>query len=117
MRTPERALARKRRYRRRLRSRIILSFVIFGFVLTALIATTAVYLRNRVEDQVISAALVKNNTVFAEGFSSNPNAIGEPFEKTKGRHFSNSMFARVPDTWRATYNGLLSEERCLGTRL
>src|SRR3546814_580516 len=48
MRAPERALARKRRYRRRLRSRIILSFVIFGFVLTALIATTAVYLRNQI---------------------------------------------------------------------
>src|SRR3546814_11518518 len=80
-RAPERAVARKRRYRRRLRSRIILSCVIFGFVLTALIATTAVYLRNRVEDQVISAALVKNNNVFAEGFYRNPNAIGVPFEK------------------------------------
>ena len=66
MRVPERALARKRRYRRRLRSRIILSFVIFGFGLTALIASTAVYLRNRVEDQVISAALTKNNNVFAD---------------------------------------------------
>src|SRR3546814_3376415 len=82
MRAPERALARKRRYRRRLRSRITLSFVIFGFVLTALIATTAVYLRNRVEDQVISAALVKNNNVFAEGFYRNPNAIGVPFERS-----------------------------------
>src|SRR3546814_10822444 len=90
MRTPERALARKRRYRRRLRSRIILSFVIFGFGLTALIATTAVYLRNRVEDQVISAALVKNNNVFAEGFYRNPNAIGVPFEKIQGRQFSRS---------------------------
>lgn len=106
MRTPERALARKRRYRRRLRSRIILSFVIFGFVLTALIATTAVYLRNRVEDQVISAALLKNNNVFAEGFYRNPNAIGVPFEKIQGRQFSTSKLDRVPDAWRDLSNGV-----------
>src|SRR3546814_13428185 len=86
------------------RSRITLSFVIFGFVLTALIATTAVYLRNRVEDQVISAALVKNNNVFAEGFYRNPNAIGVPFEKIQGRQFSTSKLDRVPDAWRDLYN-------------
>ncbi|GAB3307190.1 sensor histidine kinase [Luteimonas notoginsengisoli] len=103
---PERALARKRRYRRRLRSRIILSFVIFGFVLTALIASTAVYLRNRVEDQVISAALTKNNNVFAEGFYRNPDAIGVPFEKIQGRQFSTSKLDRVPDAWRALANGV-----------
>src|SRR3546814_18022400 len=66
------------------------SDLIFGFGLTALIATTAVYLRNRVEDQVIGAALVKNNNVFAEGFYRNPNAIGVPFEKIQGRQFSTS---------------------------
>jgi signal transduction histidine kinase len=106
MRAPERALARKRRYRRRLRSRIILSFVIFGFVLTALIASTAVYLRNRVEDQVISAALTKNNNVFAEGFYRNPDAIGVPFEKIQGRQFSTSKLDRVPDAWRTLANGV-----------
>src|SRR3546814_11256097 len=106
MRAPERALARQRRYRRRLRSRIILSFVIFGFVLPALIATTAVYLRNRVEDPVISAALVKNNNVFAEGFYRNPNALGVPFEKIQGRQFSTSKLDRVPDAWRDLSNGV-----------
>src|SRR3546814_20016903 len=99
MRTPERALARKRRYRRRLRSRIILSFVIFGFGLTALIATTAVYLRNRVAAQVISAALVKNNNVFAEGVYRNPKAIGLPFQKIQGRKFSHNKPHPVPVSW------------------
>src|SRR3546814_2458730 len=78
----------------------------FGFVLTALIATTAVYLRNRVEDQVISSALVKNNNVFAEGFYRNPNAIGVPFEKIQGRQFSTSKLDRVPDAWRDLSNGV-----------
>src|SRR3546814_684773 len=82
------------------------SDLIFGFGLTALIATTAVYLRNRVEDQVIGAALVKNNNVFAEGFYRNPNAIGVPFEKIQGRQFSTSKLDRVPDAWRDLSNGV-----------
>src|SRR3546814_8428697 len=65
-----------------------------------------VYLRNRVEDQVISAALVKNNNVFAEGFYRNPNAIGVPFEKIQGRQFSTSKLDRVPDAWRDLSNGV-----------
>ncbi|GAA3933800.1 HAMP domain-containing sensor histidine kinase [Luteimonas lutimaris] len=106
MRTRNGRTRRKARYRRRLRSRIILSFVIFGFGLTTLIATTAVYLRNRVEDQVISAALTKNNNVFAEGFYRNPDAIGVPFEKIQGRQFSTSKLDRVPEAWRDLTNGV-----------
>ena len=45
------------RYRRRLRSRIILSFFLFGFGLTALFAAATVLLRERLEDQLIGEAL------------------------------------------------------------
>ena len=106
MRTRKGALSRKRRYRRRLRSRIILSFVIFGFGLTALIASTAVYLRNRVEDEVLSAALLKNNNLFAEGFYRNPDAIGVPFEKIQGLQVNSSKLDRVPEKWRGLPNGV-----------
>lgn len=93
-------------YRRRLRSRIILSFLLLGFGLTALIAASTVYLRNRVENTVIAAALTKNNDAFAEGFYSNPNAIGIPFEKIQGRQFSTRKLDRVPDEWRDLPNGV-----------
>src|SRR5690606_3839046 len=106
MRTRNGRTRRKARYRRRLRSRIILSFVIFGFGLTALIASTAVYLRNRVEDEVLSAALLKNNNLFAEGFYRNPDAIGVPFEKIQGLQVNSSRLDRVPEKWRGLPNGV-----------
>ena len=97
---------RKPAYRRRLRSRIILSFLLLGFGLTALIAASTVYLRNRVENFVIGSALTKNNDAFAEGFYRNPNAIGIPFEKIQGRQFSTRKTDRVPPEWRDLANGV-----------
>jgi signal transduction histidine kinase len=99
---------RRRRpaYRRRLRSRIVLSFLLLGFGLTSLIAASTVYLRNRVENNVIAAALEKNNDAFADGFYRNPNAIGIPFEKIQGRQFSTRKIDRVPPEWRALSNGV-----------
>ncbi|MGN6152217.1 MAG: sensor histidine kinase [Lysobacteraceae bacterium] len=99
---------RRRRpaYRRRLRSRLVLSFLLLGFGLTSLIAASTVYLRNRVENNVIAAALVKNNDAFADGFYRNPNAIGIPFEKIQGRQFSTRKIDRVPPEWRDLSNGV-----------
>ena len=105
---PEKDPPRRRKpaYRRRLRSRIILSFLLLGFGLTALIAASTVYLRNRVENFVIGSALTKNNDAFAEGFYRNPNAIGIPFEKIQGRQFSTRKTDRVPAEWRGLANGV-----------
>ena len=104
----EDAPRRRRRpaYRRRLRSRIVLSFLLLGFGLTSLIAASTVYLRNRVENNVIAAALLKNNNAFADGFYRNPNAIGIPFEKIQGRQFSTRKIDRVPPEWRDLSNGV-----------
>jgi signal transduction histidine kinase len=50
-------------FRRRLRSRIIISFALFGFALTALFAIATMYMRARLEDQLVNndlGRLVKN---------------------------------------------------------
>ena len=104
--TAEPAVARRPRARRRLRTRIILSFALFGFTLTTLIAATTVYLRDRVENTVLGAALEKNNNMFAEGFYRNPNAVGILFEKIQGRQFSTRKIDRVPPEWRPLANGV-----------
>ena len=60
---PEGAARRAPKYRRRLRSRIILAFVLLGFGLTALFASATLYVRNRLEKQLIENTLereVKN---------------------------------------------------------
>ena len=46
-------------YRRRLRSRIIISFALFGFALTALFAIATLYMRARLEDQLINNTLAR----------------------------------------------------------
>ena len=102
---PRRARPRAK-YRRRLRSRIILSFVLLGFGLTALIAASTVYLRNRVENQVIADALERNNNLFAEGYYSNPDLPGIPFEKIQGKQYSARRIDRVPEAWKPLANGV-----------
>ena len=44
-------------YRRRLRSRIVLSFLLFGTLLSALFALSTLFLQNYLEDQLIGATL------------------------------------------------------------
>jgi len=97
---------RKTRYRRRLRSRIILSFLMLGLFLSAFIAAATFIIQNRVESRVIADALVKNNNLFADGFYRNPNAIGIPFEKIQGRQFSTAKLDKVPVEWRDLADGV-----------
>src|SRR3546814_11108942 len=96
MRTPERALARKRRYRRRLRSRIILSFVLLGFGLTTLFAFATNWTRNRVENALVEDVMNRNIDEYAHRFYSNP---GEnpavPGEQIRARVVKRDRFAAL----------------------
>ena len=59
-------------YRRRLRSRIILSFLLLGFGLTALFAVATVALRNRLEGSLVNGWLQSEATNFLEFKRANP---------------------------------------------
>lgn len=54
------------RSRRRLRSRIIISFALFGLGLTALFAAATIYLRVRMEDQLINDTLTRELSHFVD---------------------------------------------------
>jgi signal transduction histidine kinase len=60
------------RYRHRLRSRIIISFALFGLGLTALFAAATIYLRTRLEDQLINTTLAREVENFVEFKRDNP---------------------------------------------
>jgi signal transduction histidine kinase len=60
------------RYRRRLRSRIIISFALFGLGLTALFAAATVYMRTRLEDQLINTTLQRELKHFVDFKRDNP---------------------------------------------
>jgi len=87
------------RYRRRLRSRIIISFALFGLGLTALFAAATVYMRMRLEDQLINSTLAREVKNFVDFKRTNldPNApwsMSVYFIDVFGaRKFSNVPFA------------------------
>ncbi|MFZ2753079.1 MAG: HAMP domain-containing sensor histidine kinase [Lysobacteraceae bacterium] len=71
---PEIAPPRRRRpaYRRRLRSRIILSFVLLGFGLTTLFAIATQWTRNRVENALVEDLMNRNIEEAAKQFKNDP---------------------------------------------
>ncbi|MCE2944142.1 MAG: HAMP domain-containing histidine kinase [Xanthomonadaceae bacterium] len=104
---PSPAESRRMRYRRRLRSRLIVSFALLGFALTATFALATLYLRDRTEEQVIGNALVENINDYARQFYVDPaGAGGVPLENIQGRVFSRAKFGNVPPEWAALPNGV-----------
>jgi signal transduction histidine kinase len=84
-------------YRRRLRSRIIISFALFGFALTALFACAALYLRERLEDQIINNSLEREVKNFADFKRDNPDPDAQwGITLYEASIFSAAKFANVP---------------------
>ena len=92
------------RYRRRLRSRIIISFAIFGIVLSAMFGLSAVYLRERLENQLITKTLERNLADYATSFRKDPSNQLITFNKIEGWVISERKFANVPFAWRDLRN-------------
>ena len=85
---PDRATARRKRptYRRRLRSRIILSFVLLGFGLTTLFAFATQWTRNRVENALVEDVMNQNINEYAHRYFADPSHNPEvPVEQIYAR--------------------------------
>jgi signal transduction histidine kinase len=87
-------------YRRRLRSRIIISFAIFGLSLTALFAIATIYMRSRLEDQLINNTLEREVKKFVDFKRDNPSPEA-PYKLSSydidiksPNYFANVPFAR-----------------------
>ncbi len=65
-------------YRRRLRSRIVLSFLLFGTLLSILFALSTLFLRNYLEDQLIGATLQQELDDYVNQLRLDPTVV-EPF--------------------------------------
>ena len=85
-------LGRRRRYRRRLRSRIILSFALLGLGLTAMFAIAAAFVGAVVEDQAVGAVLKENLDDYAESFYRDQSAELSPLGSVRAYVFG-------PDKW------------------
>lgn len=99
------------RYRRRLRSRIVISFALFGLGLTALFAAATIYLRMRLEDQLINNMLQRQLRNFVEFKRENP----DPEAPWRVPLFDASIygvrkFGNVPFAWQGYENGVFDIE-------
>ncbi len=90
---PETAPSRRGRYRRRLRSRIILSFVLLGFCLTALFAFATNWARARVENQLVEDVMNRNIDEFARRYYTDPSRNPDlPVQQMFGRVVKSDKF-------------------------
>ncbi len=81
------------RYRRRLRSRIIVSFVLLGFGLTALFAYATIVARERVENQLVEDLMNRNlDESWRRFVQSGGQAPGAPVEQIKGFYYTPDKF-------------------------
>ena len=90
---------RARRYRRRLRSRIILSFVLLGFGLTILFAWSVNWVRDRVEDQLVVDLMNRNIDEYARQFETNPANPTLPVDQMRAFVYTPDNFERVRADW------------------
>lgn len=85
------------RFRSRLRSRIILSFLIFGVGLTALFAATTLVMREWLEEELIETTLQREVDKAVELNRRNPDlGAGVPFAGIQGDIVGRNRFAQVP---------------------
>lgn len=95
-------------YRHRLRSRIILSFLLLGFGLTALFAVSVLFLRAELEDELVESWLRREAQSFAEFKRVNPDP-NAPYELS-AQGIEMSVFRpdspRIPLAWRDLDTGV-----------
>ncbi|MCD9045457.1 MULTISPECIES: HAMP domain-containing sensor histidine kinase [unclassified Luteimonas] len=85
-----------RRYRRRLRSRIILSFLLLGLGLTLLFAFATQYARNRVENALVEDVMNRNIDEYAHLYYSDPTRNPDlPVQQMRGYVFTPDRIDRL----------------------
>ncbi len=93
-------------YRRRLRTRIVISFLLLGSCLTALFALATIALREHLESDLIGEALQENLRGYADSFYRDPTQQLVEFEKIVGYTYSARRFPNVRLEWRDLPDGV-----------
>ncbi|UPG90894.1 HAMP domain-containing histidine kinase [Luteibacter aegosomaticola] len=93
------------RSRRKLRFRLVVTFTLFGFSLSALFAFAALNIRTRVEEQLINSALQDEVDSINQKVRANPN---EPpaIEIVKAATFSDRTIYKAPLAWQNLDTGV-----------
>jgi signal transduction histidine kinase len=99
-------------YRRQLRSRIIISFALFGFALTALFAVATIYMRAKLEDQLINNSLEREVKNFVDFKREHPQPDARwGMTVYFADIYGTSKFANVPFAWQKYGTGVYDIEQ------
>ena len=103
---------RPARFRRRLRSRIILAFVLLGFGLTALFAFATNWTRGRVENQIVEDVMDRNINEYARQYYAQPGTkpefgVQQMFGRVVGKDRFEALRIEEPD-WYELSDGIHS---------
>ncbi|HBI70785.1 MAG TPA: two-component sensor histidine kinase [Massilia sp.] len=91
---------RRTPYRRRLRSRIIVSFVLLGFCLTTLFAFATNWARMRVENQLVEDVINHNIEEYARRFYEHPGRkLAVPVQQIRAYAYSADKFDKARESW------------------
>ena len=109
---PSRTPRRPARFRRRLRSRIILAFVLLGFGLTALFAFATNWTRGRVENQIVEDVMDRNINEYARQYYAQPGTkpefgVQQMFGRVVGKDRFEALRTEEPD-WYELSDGIHS---------
>lgn len=93
------------RSRRKLRFRLIVSFALFGFGLSALFAVAALYVRAKVEDQLVVSSLQQDADSYVQQMHESP---GQPFysKLMTGWGWSDRTLYKAPLSWQQLPTGV-----------
>lgn len=95
------------RFRHRLRSRIVISFVVFGTLLTTAFALAALYLRDRLENELINENLQAEVDSFVEFKREYPDPDAQyTFDRFVAGVFAAHRFANIPLEWQGLDSGI-----------
>ena len=100
------AILGRRRYRRRLRSRIILSFALLGLGLTAMFAIAAAFVGAVVEDEAVGRVLKHNVDEYAERFYQDRSAQWAPLGSVRAHVYGPGGRHNVPPDWAELDTGI-----------
>jgi len=91
--------------RRKLRFRLIVSFALFGFGLSALFAVAALYVRAKVEDQLVVSSLQQDADSYVQQMHEAP---GQPFysKLMTGWGWSDRTLYKAPLSWQSLPSGV-----------
>lgn len=97
----------RKQFRRRLRSRIVIAFVVFGTVLTTAFALSALYLRDRLEGELINETLQSEVDSFVAFKREYPEPDAQyGFDNYLGFIYGAHRFANIPLEWQGLDSGV-----------